>query len=160
MAALPDLTSVYDGEIAGESLNTANRIWQNPRVLLQPPPKRGSNVVVPRSDGEVAMLHREGVTEASLRILFIGDCDEDGAPSANPEQALLDALESFDTTVYQHAGATATLWVRTPGGTYWSGECQPLSFEWGDAETAEGLTTCRSVMRILLPQRLVEVGSV
>lgn len=159
MAGLPDLTAVYDGEIAGQSLNTANRIWQNPRVLLAPPAKRGQNLVVPRAAGSVPMLHLPAEQEVSLRVVFIGDVNAAGVTQPNPAGALLDALEAFRDAVLLHGGVDVACWVTDPRGQRHEGRVQPVGFDWGDSEDASGLATCRSVLRLKMAQPLAKVAS-
>lgn len=150
---LPDLTGVY--KVTSDSVSLDRPAWmtQNPRVLIAPPAKRGSNLVVPRADGAVPLPRLRGAVVDTLRMVFVGDCDRAGAPAVDPKAQLLDNLAWFEANVYDH-GTTAALSIEAPNGT-WSGEWQLLSFDWGDADTAVGLTTCRASLRFEIPHRLV-----
>ena len=154
MSALPDLRSVYKVETGGQTIDSDWAITMNPRSLLAPPAKRGSSLVIPRGNGAVALRRRLGVVTDSLRILIIGDVKRDGTPAVNPANQLLDNLAWFEANIYSHAGVTASLKVTGPGGFIRQGQVQWLSFDWGDADTSLGMTTCRAVMRFEIPQRL------
>lgn len=163
MGALPDLTDVYDGTIASVDMNTSAWMWTNPRVLLNPPPRRGSNVTIGRADGDLPRPRRGGPLEVSLLMLFIGDVDKNGAPNADPREGLIDNLDEFTASVYDATPGSdhcVALTIEPPGGGTRTGRCQLVGFEWGDADTAVGLTICRAVLRVVLPSgRLGSTGS-
>ena len=162
MGALPDLSEVYDGSIAGVDMDHGAWLWGNPRVLIGPSDKRGSGLEVPRGDGEVPMPQRLMAHEESLNIVFIGDVDRDGVPADNPQSQLIRNLRWFEQNVYlatPDADHCVAIDVVDPGGVEWMGRCQMRSFRWGDSDSAEGLTTCRATLRVYLPQRLEEVTS-
>ena len=156
MSALPDLTDIYEVTASGESLDRGAWITMNPRVLLGPPEKRGSNLTVPRADGTMAMAHKLDEVTGTLRMLFIGDVDRTGAAAANPSQQLLENLFWFEANVYNAATVnnTVAITVAGPGSFSKSGYIQWTGFEWGDEDHAGGLTTCRAVLRFTIPQRL------
>lgn len=163
MAGLPDVTTVYTGTIATISMSNPAWAWTNPRVLLNPPPRRGSNVTIGRADGDLPRVRRGAALEVSLQMLFVGDVNKSGTPYADATEGLIDNLDEFTSSVYDATPGTdncVAISVTPPGGGARTGRCQLIGFEWGDADTAMGLMMCRAVLRVVLPSgRLGAVGS-
>lgn len=157
MGALPVLDMVYAVTVASQALQGPAFMTTNPRVLLAPPPKRGSSLTIPRADGGIPLLQRLGVVQDTLRMLFIGDVTRTGAAATNPAEELLTTLHWFDANVYQAtpgADNAHAITVAGPGSFSRSGKIQWRSFEWGDTEEAFGLTMCRAALSFEIPQRL------
>lgn len=157
----PDLTSLWDGEIADISMSNYSWTWTNPRTLISPPEWRGSGLLVPRGDGEVPMEQRLRAGERTVRMRFTGRRDNTGAPVADEAQQLLDALDEFTDSVYLAArdtDHTLSISVTDRRGTEWTGRCQPLAFDWAEQDES-GEEECNAVLRLYLPQALTAGGS-
>lgn len=157
MSALPNLDSVYSVVTADHPLQGPNLITMNPRALLAAPPKPTANLSVPRGSGTVPLRQRPDEVTGKLRLLIIGDVDSDGVAVADPANQLLVMLDWIETNIYMAIdGATNTvgLSVTGPGGFAKVGRVQWTSFEDGDTDTSEGLTTCRAMLGFTISQRL------
>lgn len=152
MPILPDLTSTYKVESAGQLLDRDAWMTLDPEALLAPPGKRGNNLVVPRSDGVIPLIRRPQSVTGSLRMLFIGDVDRTGATAADPAKQLLENLFWFEGNIINAAttGNTVALKVTGPGGFIRQGRVQWLSFTW----EVDDPTTARAVVGFEIPQRL------
>lgn len=71
--------------------------------------QRGQNRTVPSAAGTIAYRRRLTTTSHELRLLVVGDVDQNGAPVANPQQGLAINLSYLYTNVVAPvASATGT----------------------------------------------------
>lgn len=144
-------------EINGVDLATPAWLVTDLSDLLTTAPPRGSNEPMPGADGRRFFPRYRDEVKVSLPMSIFGDFDEDGSPTADPVQGVIDHVEYLRESLGEYDTALVPLIWHLPSGSTYTADVQVLGlFEFRDA----GPGHLRCALDIVVPAgRLTEVAS-
>lgn len=142
------------------SIPLATYAWEIPDLsaLLDSPALRGADVLIPGVAGVVPNRRRTTVTVYTFPLDVVGDLDEDGTPSDDPNEGVNEHMAYLNANLGLAAGGDGTVPAEFHRGDLpsWTADVHFLGFK-GSQKQGEFLV--RTTFDISVPSGWVEAGS-